>query len=150
MSAAGVVIGIVGVCFPGRRLEEIRIAQIWRSNPAWYAKDHLLFGAVRVDCANDVAARVVVHLDPLATLSVAWLYIVPAEGEERLVLLDHSALVVIDLPTADHDVWILQVGILLPGDIPERGCPIALVGRQDCAAEDLITENHIFGLRPRL
>src|SRR5262245_20682673 len=112
MRAASIVIRIVGESFPRCRFEEMRITEISGGKSARNAIDHYLFRVVRIDRTNDMAARIVVHFQFLAVQSVGWSSIVPTDGEERLVFLNHAALVVIDLPTTYKDVRVLIARIL--------------------------------------
>src|SRR5688500_1701711 len=94
-----------------------------------------------------MAARVVEHGRLLAALRLHRFPVRPARREERLVPLDHSALVVVELPAADDDV----VGIAGCTRPPDRlAAGLELVDRYEPVAERRIPEERVFGLRPRL
>src|SRR5262249_9662135 len=99
MRAASVVVSVIGVGFPGGRGKPFRISQVTR-----HTEDDSLLGAVGIDRANNVPPRVIVHDYLLPPLDISRRCIVPSSGEERLVLLYHPSLVVVDLPPTDHDV----------------------------------------------
>src|SRR5215210_458875 len=91
------IIRIVGVALPGCRRKSIEIVE-WVGN----AEDHPLLGAIWIERADYLTARVIEHRRLLAELRIPWGGIIPSFGKERLKLLDHAALVVVDLPPADH------------------------------------------------
>jgi len=71
----------------------------------------VLLRAVGIDRADDLATRVVVHRGPLGTYKISFTRynIIPADREERLVLLNYPALVVIDLPATDDNIWFCYI-----------------------------------------
>src|SRR5260370_10560714 len=97
MRPAGIVVCVVGVRFPSGGRECRRIRKIGRDT-----KDNELLRSVRRDCANELAARVVVHLN-LDTMKNAR-FERPIDRIEWLIFFYNATLVVVDLPAADDDV----------------------------------------------
>ena len=82
-----------------------RIGEIGRS-----AVDYKLFRAIGIKCADYLSARVVEHHGFPSELGIGGCDVIPALCEERFVLFDDPALVVVDLPAADDDVhWIARL-----------------------------------------
>src|SRR5215813_4506441 len=100
MCSSGVVVGIVCVCLPWRRLKDIRSGHIRRGDASRHAKNDPLLRTVRIHRPNDLAARIVEHLYLLPELIVRRLAVLVTEGIKRLVLFYCLAFVVIDLPAA--------------------------------------------------
>src|SRR5262249_52841902 len=94
-----VIIGVVGVGLPQCWYKALRVAQV-----RWHTVNDPPFRAVRIHCTDEMTTRVIVYRHFLAKLPVRRTRIVPASGEERLVLLNHTALVVVGLPTTHHDM----------------------------------------------
>src|SRR5262249_41679404 len=99
VGAPGIVVGVVGVGLPRRGPEPVGLVQSLRN-----AEDDDGHTAVRVERADQPAARIVEHHHLLPELGVQWRRIDVAGCVERLVLLYYAALVVIGLPSGDHHV----------------------------------------------
>src|SRR5436190_21699807 len=73
----------------------------------------------------------------------------PAAVEIGLELLDHAALVVVDLPAADDHVRLCPARVLIAGNgVAVSG--IALARWYDTVAEGRLAENHLLRLAARL
>ena len=148
--AAGVIIGIVRVSLPRRRLEDIRVTEIRRGDAPRHSKDDPLFRAVRIHSANEMTARLIEHFYLLPELRIGRLPVVIAGGVKRLVLFHHPALVVVGLPAA-HDHIRRLAGISpTPDDVGPRTCLIRLIGGDNSPAENWISKENVFSLSPGL
>ena len=110
MGAAGIVVGIVGIGFPGCWRKSVGIAQIGRDTV-----QHPLLGAVRIQGADHLPAWVVDHHRLLTELGIAGGGVLPALAVKRLVFFDHLAFVVIDLPAADQYIGAIGVAVAHTG-----------------------------------
>jgi len=143
------VVAIVSVILPGGWFERIERIELRSSDGSGHAEDDALLGPVGVDGSNDLTARVVEQARALAELSRSRWLVMPAAVEIGLELLDHAALVVVDLPAADDHVRLCPARVLIAGNgVAVSG--IALARWYDTVAEGRLAENHLLRLAARL
>src|SRR5256714_14024639 len=127
MCLASHIILVIDVVLPGRWLEDIRVAHIWRGNAARYTVESAPLRSVGVDDAHDSPLWVIEECDFLSQYGVSRYIMlsirgakVPVGGKERLVHLGDSAPAFALLPTPHRNLRYRCLFETLDGDHAHR------------------------------